>query len=94
MDHRPNGTAGLARAIYKRVFVLVISATVNKILTVFSCDQTALRTLQTVCLSVRLPVRPSVTPFSLCSHHRIIMQFSGVITNDKIDVHAKGQGQR
>ena len=38
--------------------------------------------------------RPSVTPFSPCSHHRIIMKFSGVITNDKSDVHAKGQGQR
>ena len=43
-----------------------------------------------VCLSVRL----SVTPFWLCSHHRIIMKFSGVITSDKSDVHAKGQGQR
>ena len=30
----------------------------------------------------------------LCSHHRIIMKFSGVITNDKSDVHAEGQGQR
>ena len=39
-------------------------------------------------------VRPSVTPFWLCSHHRIIMKFSGVITSDKSDVHAKGQGQR
>ena len=39
-------------------------------------------------------VRPSVTPFSPCSHHRIIMKFSGVITNDKSDIHAKGQGQR
>ena len=44
--------------------------------------------------SVRLSVRPSVTPFWLCSHHRIIMKFSGVITSDKSDVHAKGQGQR
>ena len=43
-----------------------------------------------VCPSVRL----SVTPFWLCSHHRIIMKFSGVITSDKSDVHAKGQGQR
>ena len=42
-----------------------------------------------VCLSVRL----SVTPFWLCSHHCIIMKFSGVITNDRSDVHAKGQGQ-
>ena len=44
--------------------------------------------------SVRLSVRLSVTPFWLCSHHRIIMKFSGVITSDKSDVHAKGQGQR
>ena len=44
--------------------------------------------------SVRLSVCPSVTPFWLCSHHRIIMEFSGVVTNDKSDVHAKGQGQR
>ena len=51
-----------------------------------------------VCLSVRLSVcpsvRPSVTPFWLCSPHRIIMKFSGVITNDKSKVHAKGKGQR
>ena len=44
--------------------------------------------------SVRLSVRLSVTPFWLCSHHRIIMKFSGVIISDKSDVHAKGQGQR
>ena len=44
--------------------------------------------------SVRLSVRLPVTPFSLCSHHRIIVKFSGVITNDRSDVHAKGQGQR
>ena len=47
-----------------------------------------------VCLSVRLSVRLSVTPFSPCSHPRIIMKFSGVITMVKSDVHAKGQGQR
>ena len=47
------------------------------------------------CLSVCRPsVRPSVTPFWLCSHHRIVMKFSGVITYDRSDVHAKGQGQR
>ena len=45
-------------------------------------------------LSVCLSVRPSVTPFWLCSLHRIIMKFSGVITSDRSDVHAKGQGQR
>ena len=43
-----------------------------------------------VCLSVCL----SVTPFWLCSHHCIITKCSGVITNDKSDVHAKGQDQR
>ena len=47
-----------------------------------------------VCLSVCLSVRPSVTPCWLYSHHRIIMKFSGVITSDRSDVHAKGQGQR
>ena len=47
-----------------------------------------------VCLSVCPSVRLSVTPFSPCSHHRIIMKFSGVITMVKSDVHAKGQGQR
>ena len=31
--------------------------------------------------------------FSLCSPHRIIMKFS-VITNDRSDVHAKGQGSK
>ena len=65
---------------------------------IFSCDQAALWMVFSVCLSVRLSVRLSVclsvTPFSPCSHHRIIMKFSGVITNDKSDVHAKGQGQR
>ena len=57
---------------------------------IFSCDQAALWMVQSVCLSVC----PSVTPFWLCSHHRIIMKFSGVVINDKSDVHAKGQGQR
>ena len=37
---------------------------------------------------------PSVTPFWLCSHHCIIMKFSGVITNDQSKVHAKGRSQR
>ena len=45
-------------------------------------------------LSVRPSVRMSVTPFWLCSHHRIIMKFSGVINNDQSKVHTKGQGQR
>ena len=57
---------------------------------VFSCNQAALQMVFSVCLSVR----PSVTPFSLCYPHRIIMKFSGVIINDQSKVHAKGQGQR
>ena len=44
--------------------------------------------------SVYLSVCLFVTLFLLCSHHRIIMEISGVITNDRSDVHAKGQGQR
>ena len=42
-----------------------------------------------VCPSVCLSVCPSVTPFWLCSHHRIIMKFSGIITKDQGKVHAK-----
>ena len=41
--------------------------------------------------SVRLSVCDT---FFTMFHHRIIMKFSGVITNDRSDVHAKGQGQR
>ena len=63
-------------------------------LDVFSCDQAALQMVFSVRLSVCPSVRPSVTPFWLCSPHRIIMKFSGVITNDKSKVHPKGQGQR
>ena len=37
---------------------------------------------------------PSDLPCWLCSHHRIIIKFSGVITKDQGNVHAKGQGQR
>ena len=44
--------------------------------------------------SVRLSVGLSVTPFLLCPSHRIIMKFSEVITTNRSDVHAKGQGQR
>ena len=60
----------------------------------FSCDHEALRTL----LSDRPSVRPSiclyVTPFSLCSNHRIIIELSGATTNDISNVHAKGQGKK
>ena len=37
---------------------------------------------------------PSDLPCWLCSHHRIIMKFLGVITMDQGKVHAKGQGQK
>ena len=60
----------------------------------FSCDLAALWMVFSVCLSVCLSVRLSVTPFWLCSYHRIIMKFSEVITTDQGNVHAKGQGQR
>ena len=46
------------------------------------------------CPSVCPSVCLSITPFWLCSHHRIVMKFSGVITTDQSNVHAKGQGQR
>ena len=51
---------------------------------IFSCDQAALW----------MVVHLSVTPFSLCSHDHIIMKFAGVITMDKSNVHAKGQGHK
>ena len=63
-------------------------------LAIFSCDQAALQVVFSVCPSVCPSVRLSVTPFWLCSHHRIIMKFSGFMTNDQSKVHAKGQGQR
>ena len=75
-------------------FPVTISGLFNQIALIFSCDQAALQMVFSVCLSVCPSVRPSVTPFWLCSPHRIIMKFSGVITNDKSKVHAKGQGQR
>ena len=77
------------------IFIPIISITCYRI--IFSCDQAAIWLVQSVRLSVCPSVRPSVclsvTPFSPCSHHRIIMKFSGVITMVKSDVHAKGQGQ-
>ena len=54
------------------------------------CDWFSPSVRPSVCPSVCL----SVTPFSPCFHHRIIMKFLGVITMVKSDVHAKGQGQR
>ena len=49
-----------------------------KVLYVFGCDQAALWMVQSVRPSFRPSIRLSVTPFWLCSHHRIIMKFSGV----------------
>ena len=60
------------------------------ILGVFSCAQAALWMV----FSVRLSICPSVTPFWLCFHHRIIIIFSGIVNKDQGKVHAKGQGQR
>ena len=71
-------------------FTMVEAGYKNVLTSIFSCDQAALQMVFSVCPSVCLPV----TPFWLCSHHRIIMKFSGVITNDQSKVHAKGQGQR
>ena len=60
-------------------------------LLIFSCDQAAIWLVQSVCPSVCLSVRHTFfTMFPSSYHHEI----SGVITNDKSDVHAKGQGQR
>ena len=61
---------------------------------IFSCYQAALQMVFSVRLSVCPSVCLTVTPFWLCSHNRIIMKFSGVITNDQRKVHAKGKGQR
>ena len=79
---------------YDTVDIFPSCSIVNEYLNIFSCDQAALWMVFSVRLSVCLSVCPSVTPFWLCSHHRIIMKFSWVITLDQGKVHAKGQGQR
>ena len=79
---------------FSKIKVDSSQSSIPVLLPVFSCDQAALWMVQSVCPSVRPSVCPSVTPFWLGSYQRIIMKFSGVITNDKSDVHAKGQGQR
>ena len=66
----------------------------NRSIIIFSCDQAALWMVFSVRLSVCLSVCPSVTPFWLCSHHRIIMKFSGVITMDQGKVNVRGQRSR
>ena len=50
--------------------------------------QLALRTLLSVCLSGWLSHF-----FSQCPSHHIIMKFSWIMTSDKSDVRARGQGQ-
>ena len=88
--------------IYIYIIYIYIEKPANKVReqctysSVFSCDQAAGRSSMygIFCPSVCLSVCPSVTPFWLCSHHRIIMKFSGVITKDQGKVHAEGQGQR
>ena len=81
---------------YGNIWMIIVSTICHTacIFILFSCDQAALWMVQSVWPSVCPSVRPSVTPFWLCSHHPVIMKFSGVITSDKSDVHAKGQGQR
>ena len=63
--------------------------------TIFSCGQAALRTLLSVRQSVCLSVCLSVTPFSLCSCHRIIMKFSELLPLTKVmsmqEVKVRGQ---
>ena len=71
-----------------------ISSNWNSLTLILSCDQATLQMVISVRLSACPSVRPSVTPFWLCSHHRIIMKFSGVIINDQSKVRAKGHGQR
>ena len=64
--------------------MLLITATISISCVIFSYHQAALWMVQSVhlsvSLSVSLTVYLSVLPFSLCSHHRIIMKFPGVIT--------------
>ena len=76
------------------IFLLRPSSSTNGIFRLSVCLSVCPSVCLSVCLSVCPSVCPSVTPFSPCSHHRIIMKFSGVITMVKSDVHAKGQGQR
>ena len=61
---------------------------------IFSRDQAVLWMVSSVCLSIRLSICLSVMPFSPCYSFCIIMKFSGIVTIDKSDVHAKGQSQR
>ena len=66
------------------IFWCIVMNSTNIMGIIFSCDQAALRTPLAVCISVRLSVCLSVTPFSLCSCHRIIM--TEVMSMQKVKV--------
>ena len=90
---------GTAFSIVNATFMSTSWCTLNNALLIWYIFLAATKQLNewyfpSVRPSVHLSVCLSVTPFWLCSHHRIIMKFSGIITNDRSDVHAKGQGQR
>ena len=94
--HKKKSVSSCSRFLINNKTTSDKQAVANGFNSFFSCDQAALWMVQSVrpsvCLSVRPSVRLSVTPFWLCSHHPIIMKF--IITSDKSDVYAKGQGQR
>ena len=89
--HRPTGEFPTQRPV-TRSFDVFLAAT--KQLNGIFCPSVRLSICLSVCPSVCLSVCPSVTPFWLCSHHRIIIKFSGVIKLDQGKDHAKGPGQR
>ena len=91
---QPLFTLGLLMFALSLVDFLSLLLSPSTYFKIFSCDLAALWMVFSVRLSVCQSVCLSVTPFWLCSHHRIIMNFSGVITTDQGNVHAKGQGQR
>ena len=92
----------LSLDLFFRILLFQVAFLIYFFIAIFSCDQAVLwmvfsvrlSVCLSICPSVRPSVCPSVTPFWLCSPHRIIMKFSGVITRDQGKVHAKGQGQR
>ena len=74
-----NGHMLFTRSVVFMIHTHCNKSTPSSVHFVFSCDQAALWMVQSVCLSVCLSVCPSVrlsvTPFWLCSHHRIIMSY-------------------
>ena len=65
---------------------------------ILSCDAATRQLFEWFSASARPSVCPTVTPFSLCSHHWIIMKFSEVITNGEVrpmqKVRVRGQRLR